>query len=413
MFSCPFVVLIGAVFFLVSSAVAGEPAAPAFVSLLNAAQPTPVVVCFGDSVTGVYYHTGGRRAYTDMVAIALEQEYPGTTVSAINAGISSNTTEDALSRIDRDVLAHQPDLVTIMFGLNDMTRVPLDAYEQNLVTIIQKCRTAGAEVLLCTPNSLRNTNDRPIDKLEEYMAVVRAVAISEQTPLVDCYRAFESVRERDELDWAFLMSDDIHPNMDGHKRIAEEIVGAISGAPVSLADIGPIPLAIPHTIELLRDGNPIRVAAMPPYDTLIPSALQALWPDAQVTVTTWPVDGQSLAEIEAHSKGIRAAKPDLVFVAVPVEAEAESTGAFIERFSWVLNNSISFGTSEWDCVAAPPSLLDPHLAGEHLERDRDMQRLIRAQDLGAVERSDSGVENVDAILKQWLTNQLAVYEREQ
>ena len=30
------------------------------------------VVCIGDSITGVYYHTGGRRAYPEMLAIALK-----------------------------------------------------------------------------------------------------------------------------------------------------------------------------------------------------------------------------------------------------------------------------------------------------------------------------------------------------
>ncbi len=92
------------------------------------------VVCFGDSVTGVYYHTGSRRAYTDMLGIALRQFAPQAKVEMINAGISGNTTENALARIDRDVIAHRPDLVTVMFGLNDMARVPLDVYRENLKT---------------------------------------------------------------------------------------------------------------------------------------------------------------------------------------------------------------------------------------------------------------------------------------
>ena len=79
------------------------------------------VVCFGDSVTGVYYHTGSRRAYTDMLRIALRQAAPQASIEMFNAGISGHTTENALARIDRDVISHQPDLVTVMFGLNDMT----------------------------------------------------------------------------------------------------------------------------------------------------------------------------------------------------------------------------------------------------------------------------------------------------
>src|SRR5262245_298328 len=83
------------------------------------------IVCLGDSVTGVYYHTGGRRAYPEMVPLAIRKAFPQAEVTAINAGISGNSTVDALKRLDRDVLAHRPHLVTVMFGLNDMVRVPL------------------------------------------------------------------------------------------------------------------------------------------------------------------------------------------------------------------------------------------------------------------------------------------------
>ena len=61
------------------------------------------VVCFGDSVTGVYYHTGSRRAYTDMLGVALSRIGPQSDVQMINAGISGNTTADGLARIDHMV----------------------------------------------------------------------------------------------------------------------------------------------------------------------------------------------------------------------------------------------------------------------------------------------------------------------
>src|SRR5690242_1077181 len=126
------------------------------------------VVCLGDSVTGVYYHTGGRRAYPEMLELALRKAFPGSDVSVINAGISGNSTSDALKRLERDVLAHRPHLVTVMFGLNDMVRVPKDEFQTNLTTIITKCRAIGAEVVLCTPNSVLETPGRPPQKLAEY-----------------------------------------------------------------------------------------------------------------------------------------------------------------------------------------------------------------------------------------------------
>ncbi len=47
---------------------------------LNASLATgqrPVkIVGFGDSITGVYYHSGGRRAWTEMLGLALQRVYP-------------------------------------------------------------------------------------------------------------------------------------------------------------------------------------------------------------------------------------------------------------------------------------------------------------------------------------------------
>lgn len=396
---------------LIVSAVSAESAAPAFAALLKSGERSPVVVCFGDSVTGVYYHTGSRRAYTDMLEIALERESPGVDVTAINAGISGNTTVDALARIDRDVLAQKPDLVTVMFGLNDMSRVPLNEFKVNLATIIQKCTEVGAEVILCTPNSIRDTTGRPTETLERYVEAIRAVAASERTPLVDCYRAYQDVRTRGEDVWSRLMSEDIHPNMDGHKLFAETIAGAILDGTISLADVDPLPLAIPHAANRLNAGEPIAVFAMPPFDRAIAFAAEAVWPGANLTVTTWPVAGQSLAEIEAFSKTVRETKPDLVLVAVPVDARADSEESFDQSYNWILNYAVSFGHADWDCVAVPPSLAKPDLRDDERFWDADARRLIRAHDVGTIERAKGDSRDVAAIVEEWLQRQRELSER--
>ena len=90
------------------------------------------IVCFGDSITGAYYHTGGVRAWCDMLGIALERTYPKARVEIVNAGISGNTTVQGLSRIDKDVLDKQPHLVVVMFGMNDVARLPLKEFAANL-----------------------------------------------------------------------------------------------------------------------------------------------------------------------------------------------------------------------------------------------------------------------------------------
>jgi len=389
--------------------VPGDPATPAVprtAELLRAGSDPVRVVCLGDSVTGVYYHTGGRRAYPEMVQVALTRLYPNAPVEVFNAGISGNTTVDGLNRLDSDVLAHKPHLVTVMFGLNDMTRVPLEEFEANLAAIIRRCREAGAEVMLCTPNSVFETPERPIAKLMEYVDGVRRTCEQEHTPLVDCYAAYEAVRSEDPFKWLMMMSDEIHPNMAGHKLLAEIIAEAVSGEPVSLEREGPPQPALPKTLALLKEGKPVRVYAMPPYDSLAPSALKSIVPDAQAEVTSWPVAGLTLPQLEESAKNVRDLKPDLVIVAVPIDATADSKEQAIQSYKWVLNYALSFAHQEWDCLAVAPSVTTPVVDANMQEQDRLARALIGAQDIGMVERKAGDSRAPEEIFAEWLREQI-------
>jgi lysophospholipase L1-like esterase len=362
------------------------------------------VVCFGDSVTGIYYHTGSRRAYTDMLGIALNRVSGMSNVEMFNAGISGHTTANGLARIDRDVLAHKPDLVTVMFGLNDMTRVSLDDYRANLKTIVEKCRAIGAEVVLATPNNVITTGGRPTEKLITYCDVVREVGQELGVPVCDSYRQLDGVRANDEFDWRLLMSDAIHPNMDGHKRMAEQLARTISGHRVSLDNVSPLQPTIQRTLARIKAGQPVRVLAMPPFDSLIEPALKKLSPDATVEVTAWPTTGLSLAKIEQDAKAkVRAMKPDLVLIAVPRSATADSREAFASSYGWVMNWSLNFGPPTWDCVVIHPSVYQP--AADAESRDDLVRRLVRAQDLSLIDRPNGSNEKPDEIIQKWLANQ--------
>ncbi len=302
------------------------------------------VVCFGDSVTGVYYHTGSRRAYTDMLGVALRQIAPSAKVEMLNAGISGNTTENALARIDRDVISHRPDLVTVMFGLNDMTRVPLPTYRENLKKIAERCQAAGSEVMLVTPNNVITTNDRPTEKLIQYCDAIRQVGSELNIPVCDVYRELDAARQHDAKQWRLLMSDAIHPNMAGHKRIATCLAQSITGQRTSLEQVPVQSNPMAHTLKLLGEGKPVRILAMPPYDQWIAQTLRARFPNSELKVDAWPTENLTLKEIEESAKArVRPLKPDLVVIAVPRGAAADSEEAFIKSYAWIMNWSLNFG----------------------------------------------------------------------
>lgn len=387
-----------------NQAVSQNSAFPQTVKKLKAAERAKIV-CFGDSVTGVYYHTGSRRAYTDMLGIALEKTYPDAKLEMINAGISGHTTVNALARIERDVLKHQPDLVTVMFGLNDMTRVPLEQYRENLKSIVKQCRDAGAEVLLCTPNSVISTSGRPVEKLEQYCDVVREVCKEMQVSLCDQYQLLNAVRDEDALSWRLMMSDEIHPNMAGHKKIAELMAEAITGQTVSLSDVDPPAQVLPHVKSLVEAKKTIKVIAMPPLDQLVQTAFQKVAPEVKLDITSWRTAEKSRREIEADAKAlVRPSKPDLVLLAIPPNAKAESQEELIHSLMWTMNYSLNFGAGGWDCVVFHPDVFEVRHSDS--ETDQMTRKLVRGQDLTLVERTDGQTASPEAIVTEWLKSQL-------
>src|SRR3954466_10378616 len=80
------------------------------------------VVFFGDSITE-------QRLYTSYVQQFVMSRYPELNVTFINSGwpgdaVNSNPCVPcagvgALARIERDVVAYKPTVVTLLFGMND------------------------------------------------------------------------------------------------------------------------------------------------------------------------------------------------------------------------------------------------------------------------------------------------------
>ena len=393
--------------------------APKTAKILTAGKEPVRIVCFGDSITGIYYHTGSKRAYPDMLEIALERAYPQANVKVINAGKSGDITSGALERMEKDVLIHQPNLVTVMFGMNDMKvvnrtaenpdgtgRVPIGEFHNNLVEIINRCRQVGAEVILCGQNSINDSPERNNKNLLRYIAEIERVGKEQSVPVIDFYPVYKKIRDGSTLEWMLLMSDnDIHPNMNGHRLFAERIAEAISGRKVSLDEIGPPCPSIPQTLARLKAGKAVRVHAMPPYDGLIEAALRKVWPGAEINVTYWPVAGKSLAEIAQDAKEVGKKDVDLVIIAVPAEAKADTIEQYIESYNGMLNELVRSGQDRWDCVAISPSTMQSSSDGEQQRRYHIARRIIKSKDIGTFVNQAYSCRNLEMQFSDWLKEQ--------
>lgn len=77
-------------------------------------KPGETWVMLGDSIT---QDPGG---YATLCALAIRERFPGYELKFVNAGVGGNKARDMVARFERDVLAYQPDLVSISVGVNDV-----------------------------------------------------------------------------------------------------------------------------------------------------------------------------------------------------------------------------------------------------------------------------------------------------
>jgi len=307
--------------------------------------------------------------------------------------------------MEKDVLAYKPQLVVVMFGMNDVVRTEVEEFEANLRTIVRRCRESDAAVVLCTPNSVYPNPTRPMTRLAEYAQIVRDVATDMSVRLADCFATYEEIRQKDITRWRLLMSETIHPGMSGHKFFAEVIAESISGQEVSLAGEEPPADALRFSHKRLSENQPLNVIAMPPFDRIVPDALRGVFPEAEIRVITWPVQDQSLAAIEQWGKGIRKQRPHLVVVAVPADLDAEDEETFIRQYAWVLNWSVDFGLARWDLMPILPSVVGA-LTDEQREREQLARQIIMGMDTRWMERQHGDTRPPAEIVSDWISEQM-------
>lgn len=186
--------------------------------LLASGQPLTVVT-FGDSITEGY---GVAEGWPRKFVRELRKRHPHASISLVNSGKSGDTAEDGLMRLDDDVLAYAPALVTINFGINDsIAGVELNDFDRELREIVAAVTTAGAEALLLSSHVLED--DRADALACKYYDRMHKIAWELKLPYADVHLAWrQRRREGKSLETLVLPGLD-HPNEDGYALFARII----------------------------------------------------------------------------------------------------------------------------------------------------------------------------------------------
>lgn len=205
------------------------------------------IVAFGDSMTHgaegpdkILYET----VYWNRLRKKINAVRDYVPVNVINAGIGGITAINSLDRMESQVLCHNPDLVIVSFGLNDVN-LALEDYLEPMRIIFSRCIERGIEVIFMTPNMLNtrvaeDTEYKYMEyahttadyqnsgRMDRYMEAARNLANKLGVTVCDCYSEWKKLSETQDV--TLLLANRInHPTAEMHELFADRLFRTIFG----------------------------------------------------------------------------------------------------------------------------------------------------------------------------------------
>jgi lysophospholipase L1-like esterase len=144
----------------------------------------------------------------------------------VNQGLSG---DNASSWLDRDgatippcdweaeMRASQAQVIVLNWGINDTFQLTENRFRRSMEKLIETALRAGKTVMLETPNPVDpSINKRVAAKLPALVAIDRELSLKYNLLLIDEYQACSNSGS-----WFSLLSDGIHPTVEGYKFKAQ------------------------------------------------------------------------------------------------------------------------------------------------------------------------------------------------
>lgn len=170
------------------------------------------IVFLGDSITRGYEVETTER-YTALIESQLDAA-GFTNYTVVNQGVDGDKTSDALERLEA-VLSVEPEIVVLALGGNDFLRSrPLVETQANLNRIIENLVAENIEVILV------GVSAPPLRGLS-YSSNAKKMyqAVADEHDLVFMPNILKGMM----LDQRYMQRDNIHPKVEGHQKIAENM----------------------------------------------------------------------------------------------------------------------------------------------------------------------------------------------
>ena len=194
----------------------------------------------GDSITDAgrdrrNYHDLGK-GYPKYAASNLCAAHPNTEFEFINLGISGNRTCQLFDRLYADAIAFQPDIISILIGINDVWhrygREPIFTTDVQIKTnyraILETLRKhTNAKIVMIAPYVLDAEDKDYLRKdAETLLPIVRELAEEFADVYIPLDELFAKALETQPTP-CYYSGDGVHPNTNGAAFIGEQYAKAI------------------------------------------------------------------------------------------------------------------------------------------------------------------------------------------
>ena len=194
-----------------------------------------VIVALGDSTTAgtpgfkspVEAPPDGDGNVKSQYAYWLTSAHPDWRV--LNRGVNGERADEIAARFDRDVLAHSPRLVIVIAGVNDVYQGrSVEDTTRHLRAIYDCAARAGLPVVAGSIVPYNTATPDQNARMRAINAWIRAEAERDANlTFVDTRAAVASSQDPDRLAGS---PDDLHPDVDGYRRMAEALAPAVGEA---------------------------------------------------------------------------------------------------------------------------------------------------------------------------------------
>jgi len=204
----------------------------------------------GDSITDGkrsrnkdWNHVMGH-GYVYLIASRLWFDYENKDLMFYNRGISGNKIQDLNARWQQDTLDLNPDVLSILIGVNDVPKIIENEYsikkwEETYIQVLDKTTKAlpNTHIILCEPFILPSNDMARIDWTKERTESYQSVILEMQKIVKHLAEAYDAILI--ELQQPFLDAckkapanywiwDGIHPMPAGHELIARRWIKEVS-----------------------------------------------------------------------------------------------------------------------------------------------------------------------------------------